>query len=113
MYILYSLEDINVLCCELKELKSSAPILENKNYNLNKAISMMRGKSPPSEFILEIIKSNNSLRFLKEVGKGDNFYFCQNIILFYFFTFILIKRAKLSIIGLFISITLKFAIFIP
>ena len=26
----------------------------------NKAISMMRGKSPPPEFILEIIKSNNS-----------------------------------------------------
>ena len=29
----------------------------------NKAISMMRGKSPPSELILEIIKSNNSLSF--------------------------------------------------
>ena len=44
-----------------------------------KAISMMRGKSPPSA-LLEIIKSNNSLRFLKEFGKGDNYYFCQNII---------------------------------
>ena len=72
----------------------------------------MRGLSPPSELILEILKSNNSLRFLKEFGKGNNFYFCQNnIILFYFFTFILIKRAKLGIISLFISITLKFAIF--
>ena len=71
---------------------------------------MMRGKSPPSE-LLEIIKSNNSLRFIKEFAKGDNFYFCQNIILFDFFTFILIIRAKLSIISLFISIILKFAIF--
>ena len=62
----------------------------------NKAISIIRGKSPPSEFILEIIKSNNSLRFLKQFGKGD-FYFYLNIILFYFFTFILIKRAKLKL----------------
>ena len=30
----------------------------------------MRGKSPPSELILEINKSNNSL---KEFEKGDNF----------------------------------------
>ena len=36
----------------------------------NKAISMMRGKTPPSELILEIIKSNNSLRFFY---KGDKF----------------------------------------
>ena len=72
---------------------------------------MMRGKSPPSELLLEIIKSNNSLRFLKQFGKGDNFNFCQNIILFYYFTFILIKRAKLNIISLFILIKLKFAIF--
>ena len=33
----------------------------------NKAISMMRGKSPPSELILEIIKSNNSLSFFKRI----------------------------------------------
>ena len=33
------------------------------NKKIKKAISMMRGKSPPSELILEIIKSNNSLRF--------------------------------------------------
>ena len=72
---------------------------------------MRRGKTPPSELILEIIKSNNSLRFLKEFGKGDHFYFCQNVILSYFFTFILIKRAKLGIISLFISITLNIAIF--
>ena len=70
---------------------------------------MMRGKSPPSE-LLEIIKSNNSLRFIKEFSKGDNFYLCQNIILFDFFMFILIKRAKLIQISLFNSITLKFAI---
>ena len=62
--------------------------------NNNKAISMMRGKSPPSELILEVIKSNKSLRFLTEFGMGDNFYFCQNIILFYFFTFILITQQK-------------------
>ena len=45
---------------------------------------MMREKSPPSELILEIIKSEKSLRFLKEFGKGYTFYFCQNIILFLF-----------------------------
>jgi len=45
---------------------------------------MMHGKSPPSELILEVIKSNNSLRFFKEFGKGDNLYFCKNIILFIF-----------------------------
>ena len=54
----------------------------------DKAISMMRGKSPPSEFILEIIKSNNSLSLLKEFGNRDNFILSHNIILFYFFTFI-------------------------
>ena len=72
---------------------------------------MMRRKSPPSEFILEIIKSNDSAMFFNEFGKRDNFIFCHNIILFDFFIFILIIRAKLSIISLFISITLKFAIF--
>ena len=30
-------------------------------------------KSPPSEFILEIIKSKSSLSFVKEFEKGDNF----------------------------------------
>ena len=44
---------------------------------------MMRGKLPPSE-LLEIIKSNNSLRFSKIFAKGNNFNFCQNIILFDF-----------------------------
>ena len=34
---------------------------------------MMRGKSPPSELIVKIIKSNNSLIFFKEFEKGDNF----------------------------------------
>ena len=34
---------------------------------------MMREKSPPCELILQIIKSNNSLSFLKEFEKGDNF----------------------------------------
>jgi len=38
-----------------------------KNENKNKEIAMMRGKSPPSEHILEKIKSNNALGF-----KGDN-----------------------------------------
>ena len=56
----------------------------NDDNNNNKAISMMRWKSPPSELVLEIIKSKNSLKIFKEFGKGDNFYFCQNIILFYF-----------------------------
>ena len=34
---------------------------------------MMREKSPPSELILEVIKSNNSLSYLKEFENGDNF----------------------------------------
>ena len=34
---------------------------------------MMRGKSPPSELLLEIIKSNNSLSNIKEIEKGDIF----------------------------------------
>ena len=55
-----------------------------QNLKKNKAISMMRGKSSPPELILEVIRSNNSLRFLKDFGKGDNFYFCRNIILFDF-----------------------------
>ena len=71
---------------------------------------MMPGKSQQSEIILEIIKFNNSFSFFKEFGKVDDFIFCQNLILLYFFTFILTKRAKLSNISLFISITLKFAI---
>ena len=39
------------------------PLIDQiKKENINKAISMMRGKSPPFE-LLEIIKSNNYLRF--------------------------------------------------
>ena len=57
-------------------------ILKSKKY---KVISMMRGKSPPPELILEVIKSKNSLRFLKEFGKGDHFYLCQNIIFHVYF----------------------------
>ena len=51
--------------------------------------------------------------FKKESGKGDNYIlhcFGQNAKL-YFFTFILIKRAKLNKTSFFISITLKFASF--
>ena len=33
----------------------------------------MRGKSPPSEHILEKIKSHNSSGFLREFVKGDSF----------------------------------------
>ena len=51
------------------------------------------------------------LKFFKEFWKGDNFYFCQDIILFHFLTFIFIKRAKLRIISLYISFKSKFAIF--
>ena len=70
------------------------------NIKGNKAISMMRRKSLPSELIFDIIRSNNSFIFLKRICKGRHFY-----------TFILIKRAKLNKISLFISITLKYAIF--
>ena len=84
---------------------------KNTKKQKNKAISMMSGKSPPSA-LLEIIKLNNFLIFFKEFGKGDHFIFWQNIILFYFFTFILIERAKPNKISLYISIRLKFAIFI-
>ena len=66
---------------------------------------MMRGKSPPSELILEITKSNKYLMFLKDVEKGDNFLFS-----FKFCTFILIKREKLNKICIFISVTFKFVI---
>ena len=56
---------------------------------------MMRRKSLSSElFFIDIMKSNNSLIFLKELGKGDNFYFCQNIILFYFFQVYFNKKGK-------------------
>ena len=41
--------------------------------NEDKAISMMRGKLPLFELILEIIKSNNSLSNIKEIEKGDIF----------------------------------------
>ena len=42
-------------------------------HKINEAISMMRGKSPPSELILEIIKSNNSLIFFKNLKRGIHF----------------------------------------
>ena len=48
----------------IKEIKIIIQNVGNFKKRLyNKAISMMRGKSPPSELILEIIKSNNSLSF--------------------------------------------------
>ena len=34
---------------------------------------MMRGKSQASELILEVVKSNNSLSYLKEFEKGYTF----------------------------------------
>ena len=51
-----------------------------KNVYKNKAISMMRGISPPSELIKEIIMSNSSFNFLKEFERRDNLIFCQNLL---------------------------------
>ena len=73
---------------------------------------MMRGKSPPSELILEVIKSNNSLRVFKNNFEREIIsMFVKILYCFIFFALILVKRAKLRIISLFISIILKFAIF--
>ena len=70
---------------------------------------MMCGKSPLAELILEIIKSNNSLSFLKEFGKGDNFIFGKisfgHIFLGVYFNLEFQNRSLFSI-------RLKFAIFI-
>ena len=64
---------------------SNVPIL-NKEI---KGTAMMRGKSQPSEQVSEKIKPNNT-EIKRGFGKGDNFIFCQNIIL----SFILIIRTK-------------------
>ena len=50
--------------------------------------------------------------FLKRIWKWRTFHFCQNIILSYLFTVILIIRANLNKISLSTSMTLKFANFI-
>ena len=74
-------------------------------------ISMMRGQSPPSELNF---RKKRLIGFFKENLEREIIscfiFFGQNIVLFYFFKFILIKRAKLSKMSIFISITLKFAI---
>ena len=65
---------------------------------------MMRGKSPQFELILEIIKSNNSLIFLKKLKR-------EILCCLISSTYILIIREKFDKIRLFISLTFKFAIF--
>ena len=54
---------------------------------LNKAIAMMRGRSAPSEHVLEKIKYNNSLGFKEDLERDTISFFCQNIILFYLLSF--------------------------
>ena len=80
------------------------------NINKNKAISMMRGKSPPSE-LLRDNQVEQLFTILKNICKGKLFQFLSKYYFVIFFAFILIIRAKLSVISLFFSITLKFAIF--
>ena len=59
---------------------------------------MMSRKSPPSEHLLV----KQLFGFLNEDLERENFsFFGQNIILSYLFTYILIKREKLSKISLF------------
>ena len=83
--------------CRGKAIFMKKNVFEIKDKMIKKkkqaAISMMRGKLPHSEFILEIIKSNNSLRFkfLKRIWKWGEFYLSKYNVLNYF-TFILIKK---------------------
>ena len=53
---------------------------------------MMRGKSSPSELILQIIKSNNSLTNLFFKNLKREIISLSNIILFNFFAFIFMQR---------------------
>ena len=77
------------------------------NYKDNKATALIRGKSPPSEHVLEKIKSNKSLGF-KDVLEREIIFFWSK---YPIFVFLHVYFNKLSIISFFISITLKFAIF--
>ena len=55
--------------CKSRDFCATISCLGAETLKKHKAISMMRGKSPPSEIISEIIKSNNSFKFfLNEVG---------------------------------------------
>ena len=85
-------------------------IKSNKSLGLKEGLERdMRGKSLPSELTLEIIFFF-FLRFLKEVGKGDNFFFLSKYYIIFFHAYFN-KREKLGLISLFVSITLKFAVF--
>ena len=64
----------------------------------------------PSELISGKIKSKNSSGFTENLER-EYISFCQNIIMSYFLTFMLINRLKLSKTSIFISITLTFAYF--
>ena len=84
-------------------------------HKINEAISMMRGKSPPSELILEEIKSNNSLIFFFLNMKREIISLLSK---YYFVQFLHIysnkkgkKSAKYQKKSIFISLTFKFAIF--
>ena len=92
---------------EVYQRKIERKILDIKQIEKiqNKTIVMMRGKSPPSEHVLQKIKSNNSLGF-KDVFEWD-ISFCQNNILSYLFTFFLISRTKNLENKVFLSIRLK------
>ena len=105
-YQIKSVASIELLPLKGRQMHALRMCIKNSK---NKAISLMRGKSPLSEFILEIIKSNNSLKNFKEFGKGDNFILSK----YYFVLFLHVyfnEKGKTKKIGLFITITLKFAI---
>ena len=49
---------------------------------INKSIAMMRGNSPPSEYVLEKIKSNNSLYFAESLNREIIYLFFVEIVVF-------------------------------
>ena len=55
---------------------------------------MLRGKSPPSEYVREKNQVEQLFGFKRSFAEGYNFIFCQHIILSYFFKCILINRTK-------------------
>ena len=58
----------------------AVPLVLRVRNKRNKAISVMRGKSPLSELILEIIKSNNSFKFFKTILEREIILFFVEIL---------------------------------
>ena len=72
---------VKFVCNILKNDGLRSDFFNNKQNEKNiKQSRWCAGNHCSLELILEIIKSNNSLKFLKllEFSKGDKFIFCQN-----------------------------------